>query len=81
MSMRVIISTFIIILTFVSLVQGQRKFDRFSGDPSEFLGQLKQYMTNNQRENLTKTYQEFESLFKSGLFTWALRGNPPRHWR
>jgi len=67
--MRVIISTFIIILTFVSLVQGQRKFDRFSGDPSEFLGQLKQYMTNNQRENLTKTYQEFESLFKSGLFT------------
>lgn len=56
------------LLFVASALTGQR-LERFSEDHKEFMRQLEEYMTASKRKVLEETYQEFEAVFNSGLFT------------
>lgn len=57
----------IAILAFNPL-QAQR-LEQFSEARAEFISQLQEYMTASKQPSMEDTYQEFEGVFKSGMFS------------
>jgi hypothetical protein len=51
-----------------SALTGQR-LERFSDDQKEFMRQLEEYMTSSKRQVLEESFEEFQNVFESGLFT------------
>lgn len=63
---------FILLITFFSLSFIQlnaQKLSEFSESPTEYLSQLKEFMTLSKQKKMVQAYEDYEKQFKSGLFS------------
>jgi len=66
--MKRIVLTLMLAVPLLFSAQAQR-LESFSENEGEFLVQLGEYLNASKQETMEELYKEFESLFKSGLFT------------
>ena len=57
------------LLCLSSLYLNAQKLSEFSAVPSEYMEQLKTFMTSNKQKKMVEAYQAYEAQFKAGLFS------------